>query len=92
VQPAELLDQLVARREEQMEGVAEHHVVAEAGDLADLERLDDGLGRERDEGRGAHFAVRELEGAGAGVGARISGADGEHGGGEVSRPRVAAAA
>ena len=79
VQPAELLDQLVAGREEQVERVAEHHVVAEGGDLADLERLDDGLGRQRHEGGRAHLAVGELERAGAGVGARIAGADGEHG-------------
>ena len=88
VQPAEALDELLAGRQEQMERVPEHHVVAEGGGLADFERLDDGLGRERDEGRGPDLAVGELERAGAGVGARISGADGKHGGGHVSRPRV----
>ena len=80
VQPAELLDQLVARREEQVERVAEHHVEAELGGLAHLERLDHGLGGQRHEGRRADLAVGELQRAGAGVGAGIAGADREHGG------------
>ena len=37
VQPALLGDELVARRQEQMERVAEHHVVAERSDLARLD-------------------------------------------------------
>ena len=86
VQPAELGDQLVPGREEQVERVPEHHVEAELGGLADLERLDDGLGRERHEGGRAHLAVRELQRAGAGVGARVPGADGEHGGGTLAAP------
>ena len=75
VQAAELADQLVAGREEQVERVPEHHVVAEVGGLADLERLDDGLGGERDERRRADLAVGEPQRAGAGARARVAGAD-----------------
>ena len=90
VQPAEPRDQLVARREEQVERVPQDHVEPELTGLAHFERLDDRLRRQRHEGGGADLAVRELERAGAGVRARVSGVEGEHGGGEVSRPRVAA--
>ena len=51
VQPAEARDELVAGLEEQVERVAEDHVVAERGDLARLEALDRRLRRERDERR-----------------------------------------
>ena len=51
--PPKLRDQLVARLEEQVERVAEHHVVAERGDLARLEALDRRLRRQRDERRRA---------------------------------------
>jgi hypothetical protein len=67
VQAAELADQLVAGGEEQVERVPEHHVVAQLGRLADLERLDDGLGRERHERGRADLAVGEPERAGAGA-------------------------
>ena len=51
--------------EEQVKRVAEHHVVAERGDLARLEALDGGLRRQRDERRGAHLAVGGAQDAGA---------------------------
>ena len=85
VQPAELGDQLVPGREEQVERVPQDHVEAELAGLAHLERLDDGLGRERHEGRRADLAVRELQRAGAGVGAGVLGADGRTRGRHVSR-------
>src|SRR5688572_31617350 len=63
VKPAHLRDQLVARLDEQVEGVAEHHVVAELGDLAGVERLD-GRGRgERHEGRRADRPMRGVDDA-----------------------------
>ena len=59
VHAAEALDQLRAGREEQVERVREHHVVAEVAGLGDLERLDHRLGGERDErGRADLAAVR----------------------------------
>ena len=70
MQAAELADQLVAGREEQVERVPEHHVVAERGGLADLERLDDGLGGERDEGGRADLAVGEPQRARCGRASR----------------------
>ncbi len=88
VQPAELADQLVAGRQEQVERVPQHHVVAEVAGLADLQRLDDGLGRERDERGRADLAVGQLERPRPGVRVRRAGADVEagHGGGEPSHP------
>ena len=59
VDAAEALDQLRPRREEQVERVREHHVVAEVAGLGDLERLDDRLRGERDERRRADLAVVE---------------------------------
>src|SRR5262249_1660231 len=90
VQPAELGDQLMAGREEQVERVPEHHVVAELGGLADLERLDDGLRGERDERGRPHLAVMELQGAGAG--APFTGTNVDHGGGTLAAPAWDAAA
>ncbi len=75
VQAPELADQLVAGRQEQVERVPEHHVVAQLGGLAHLERLDDGLGRERHERGRAHLAVGELQRAGAGQRVRRAGVD-----------------
>jgi hypothetical protein len=67
VEPAHLGDQLVTGLNEQMEGVAEDHVVAELGDLGRVERLH-GRGRgERHEGGRANRAVRRVDDAGAGV-------------------------
>ena len=51
--------------EEEVEGVAEHHVVAEAGHVAGLEALHDRLRGERDEGGRAHLAVRGAQDPGA---------------------------
>jgi serine/threonine-protein kinase len=67
VEAAELADQLVPGREEEVERVAEHHVVAELGGLGDLERLDHGLGGQRDEGGRADLAVGEPQRAAAGA-------------------------
>ena len=98
VQAALTGDQLVPRREEEVERVAEHHVEAELGGLAHLERLDDGLGGERDERRRAHVAVSEAQRARAGARAGVRGVDLEagHGGRQASaaprRRRYAASA
>ena len=53
-------------REMQVEGVAEHHLVAQVGDLGRGEPANASLGRQRDEGRGANLAVGELDQACAG--------------------------
>ncbi len=82
VQPAEARHEVVAGREHEMERVAEHHVVAERGHVARLERLDRGLRRQRDEGRRPHRAVREPERAGPRPRGRVTGVDleaGRHG-------------
>ena len=85
MQAAEPLDQLVAGREEQVERVAEHHVEAELGGLAHLERLDHALGGERDERGRAHLAVGQRQRAGAGVARGVAGADSEgHGAARVA--------
>ena len=75
VQAAEPGDQLVAGVEEQVERVAEHHVVAERGDLGGQQALDRRLRRERDERRRADVAVRGVQDARAGARARIAGRD-----------------
>jgi hypothetical protein len=87
VQPAEVADQLVAGSQEEVERVAEHHVVAELGGLAHLERLDDRLGGQRDECGRADLAVRQAQGAGPGAGPRVAAADDEaaHAGADLSR-------
>jgi hypothetical protein len=64
VQAAELGDVLVAGLDEQVEGVAEHHVVAELGDLRGLERAHGRVRGERHEGRGADLAVDGAQNAG----------------------------
>jgi hypothetical protein len=69
----------VAGREEEVERVAEHHVVAELGGLGDLERLDHGLGGERDEGGRADLAVGEPQRARAGARRRVAMVDVEAG-------------
>ncbi len=63
IQAAELGDQLGARGEEEMERVAEHHLVAERAQVAGLERLDRATGRQRDERGRLHVAVGEAQGA-----------------------------
>ena len=77
VEAAEVCDELVAGIEEQVEGVAEHHVVAERGDLARLEPLDGRLGRERHEGGRADVAVSGVQDAGAGLRGAVAGLDAE---------------
>ena len=58
--------------EEQVERVPEHHVEAERPHVGRLEAAHDALGRQRDEGRRAHLAVREAQRAGArGAAARV---------------------
>ena len=56
--PPSSRDQLVAGLDEEVERVAEHHVVAELGDLARVQRLHRRRRRERHEGRRAHGSVR----------------------------------
>ena len=63
VEAAHLGDQLVAGLDEQVERVAEHHVVAELGDLAGVQRLHRGGRGERHERRRADRAVRGLNDA-----------------------------
>ena len=63
VQAAEARDALVAGVEEEVEGVAEHDVVAEGGDLGRQHALDRGLGRQRHEGGRAHLAVGRAQDA-----------------------------
>ena len=67
--------QLVAGVEEQVERVAEHHVVAERRDLGGQQALDRRLRRQRDEGRRAHLAVGGAQDAGAGPRAGVAGGD-----------------
>ena len=54
-------------REEQVERVAEDHLVAERRDVARLERLDRAAGGQRHERRRVHVAVGEMQRAGAGA-------------------------
>ena len=66
VQPAQFSDQFVTGLDEEMEGVAEHHVEAELGDLARVERLDRRCRGQRHERRRAHRPVGGLDHARAG--------------------------
>ena len=61
VQAAQLADQVLAGLDEQVERVAEHHVVAQLGDLARVERLDRRGGGERHERGRADDAVRRVQ-------------------------------
>ena len=63
----------------EVEGVAEHHLVAERLDVARLERLDGAARRQRHERGGLHVAVGEAQRAGAGAAVARAGADFEHG-------------
>jgi hypothetical protein len=62
VQAAQLGHELMPRRQEEVEGVAEHHLVAQGGYIARLQGLDRAPGGQRNERGGLHRAVRELEG------------------------------
>jgi hypothetical protein len=66
MEASQLGDQPVPRLDEEVEGVAEHHVVAELGDLRGMERLDRPGRRERHERGRAHLAVGRVDRAGAG--------------------------
>ena len=77
VQAAHPLDLLVPGLDEEVEGVAEHHLVAERGDLVRLERLHRRGRGERDERRRAHVAVRRTKNARAG--GAVAGVDRESG-------------
>ena len=57
VQAAHLGDVLAAGADEQVEGVAEDHVVAQLGHLRGVQGLDRPGGGQRHEGRGAHLTV-----------------------------------
>ena len=61
VEPAHLRDQLVAGLDEQVEGVAEHHVVAQLGDLRRVQRLDRGGRGQRHEGGRPHRTVGRVD-------------------------------
>ena len=61
VQAAHLGHELLARLDEQVERVAQHHVEAERGHLGRVQRLDRGRGGQRHEGRRAHVAVRGVD-------------------------------
>jgi hypothetical protein len=75
VQPPEPADQLVAGLDEEVKGVAEHHVEAELGDLGRQHALDRGARRERDERRRGHGAVPQMKDARAGL--PVAGVDSE---------------
>ena len=66
VQPAQLADQLVPRLDEQVERVAEHHVVAQLGHLARVERLHGRRRGQRNERGRADLPMRGLDHTGAG--------------------------
>ena len=75
VQAAEALDQLGTGIEHQVEGVAEHHLVAERGDLLGQQPLDGRLRRQRHERGRANLAVGGAAArprARAGAGSRAS--------------------
>jgi hypothetical protein len=65
VQAAEARDELVTWIEEEVERVAEHHVVAQRRDLAGQEPLDRGLRRQRHEGRRTDVPVGGVQHPGA---------------------------
>ena len=75
VQAAEALDPLVAGVEEEVERVAQHHVVAQRGHLGREQALDRRLRRQRHERGRAHLAVGGREHPGAGAGGRRRGRD-----------------
>jgi hypothetical protein len=72
VQPAEARDQLVARLEVQVVGVAQDDLRAVRQQLVGAERLHGGARAHRHEHRRLHVAVRGAQRAGAGAGARVA--------------------
>jgi hypothetical protein len=66
VQPAHARDVFVPGPDEEVEGVAEHHLVAERRHLRRVQRLDRRARGQRDEGRRVNLAVRRNENARSG--------------------------
>ena len=64
MQPAELLDHVLARPEVQVVGVAEHHLRADLLELERRHRLHGRLGADRHEGGRREVAVRGVDDAG----------------------------
>ena len=58
---AEILDKLSSRRQEEMERVRQHHLVAQRLYIAGLQPLDRALGRQRHEARRPHRAAPQLQ-------------------------------
>ncbi len=67
VQPAELLDQRLARTQCEMVGVGEHDLGAGFGDLGRSQRFERAVGADRHEGRGLYGAVRRFKASGSRV-------------------------
>ena len=67
VQPAEPLDSLLPRLEEEVKRVAEDHLEAGVGDLGRGQRSDHAGRRQRDERRRADRSMRGMPGAGPGI-------------------------
>ncbi len=78
VQAAHVAHQLVPGGQEEVEGVAQHHLVAQRGDVARLERLDRTAGGQRDECRGLNLAVRQVQRAPSRAGSCAASGDREH--------------
>ena len=76
---AEALDQLGAGVEQQVEGVAEHHLVAQRRDLLAQQAFDGRLRGERHEGGRANVAVRRVQRSRASAGGAVAGFDRERG-------------
>ena len=79
VEAAEALDQLAAGAQEEVEGVAEHHPVAERGDLAGPQPAHAAAGRERHERGRRDLPVRGLDDAGARERVAVTGDDAHRG-------------
>jgi hypothetical protein len=65
VQAAHLGDVVLTGRDEQVEGVAQHHRVTQVGHLGGAKALDRAAGGQRDERRRRHVAVMGVDDAGA---------------------------
>jgi hypothetical protein len=66
VEPSEPGDPLGPRRQHQVEGVAQHELVAQLGDLRGRQRANAAARRQRDEGRRLDRAVDHVEPPGSG--------------------------
>ena len=76
--PPRSRDQVVARAQPQVVGVAEDDLGAELLELLRVQRLDRSLGADRHEHRGFHRAVGQGEPAAAGLAGRVGGEEVEH--------------